>query len=162
MSPPADRLEHLLHDHILAGQRNARSMLLLMAGCGALVLLLPDHYGFSWTVKLTIVAVFLASGAAFLLPALRAPEEHPVLQAVRHKAGDIVWIYFSKQTQYGAPISAQLVLGMRSGRRLAVSADIGREHELLRAVGAAAPQARLGYEPAWEAAFRSDPASLRQ
>ena len=164
MSPPADRLEHLLLDHILAGRRSARSIFILMAGCGALVLLIPEHYlgpGFSWTVKLVLVGVFLACGAAFLPPALRAPERHPLLEVVRHRSGEIVWIYVSKQTQYGAPISAQLVLGLSSGRRMSVNADIGREHELLRAVGAAAPSARLGYEPAWEAAFRSDPASLR-
>jgi hypothetical protein len=160
----ADHVEHLLLAHILAGRRNARSMFFLMTGCGALTLLIPAYYlgpGFTWTMKLIILGIFTASGAAFLLPALRAPENHPVLAQVRNKPADIVWIYVSKQTQYGAPISAQLVLGLSSGRRMAVSADIGREHELLRAVGAAVPRARVGYEPAWEVAFRSNPASLR-
>ena len=88
MSPPADRLEHLLLDHILAGRRSARSIFILMAGCGGLVLLIPEHYlgpGFSWTVKLVLLGVFLACGAVFLLPALRAPERHPVLEVVRHR-----------------------------------------------------------------------------
>jgi len=160
----ADRVEHLLLAHILAGRRNARSIFVLMAGCGALTMLIPAYYlgpGFSWTMKLVIFGIFVLCGTVFLLPALRAPGNHPVLTQVRHRAGDIVWIYVSKQTQYGAPISAQLVLGLSSGRRMAVSADIGREHELLRAVGSVAPQARLGYEPAWETAFRTNPTSLR-
>jgi hypothetical protein len=156
----ADRVEHLLLGHILAGRRNARSMFLLMLGCGALALLAPAYY-LDWATKGVIFGVFAACGAAFLLPAVRAPENHPVLAQVRHRPAEIVWIYVSKHTQYGAPISAQLVLGLASGRRMSVGADIAREHELLRAVGAAVPRARVGYEPAWEAAFRSDPKSLR-
>src|SRR5437660_1107443 len=81
----ADRVEHLLIGHVLTARRNARSMFLLMAGCGALALLIPSDAGFTWTVKGIIVVVFAASGAAFLLPALRAPENHPVLAQVRHR-----------------------------------------------------------------------------
>src|SRR2546421_1476571 len=96
----ADRVEHLLLGHVLTARRNARSMFLLMAGCGALTLLVPSDAGFTWTVKSIIFVVFAACGAAFLLPALRAPENHPVLAQVRHRPGEIVWIYVSKQTQY--------------------------------------------------------------
>jgi hypothetical protein len=161
MSPAADRLEHLLLDHILAARHHARSIFVLMAGCGAVALLLPEAYGFSWAVKLSVVGVFVVLGAAFALPSLRAPERHPVLEAVRSRPGEIVWVYVRKETQYGAPIGAQLVLGLASGRRVSVSADLRREQELVRVVAAAAPSARLGYEPAWEAAFRHDPPSLR-
>jgi hypothetical protein len=165
MAPAADRLEHLLLDHILAGQRNARSMFLVLSVCGGLTLLIPAFYlgpGFSWTMKWVLCGVFVGMGALFLIPALRAPENHPILEQVRRRPSEIVWIYVSKQTQYGAPVSAQLVLGLKSGRRMTVHADLGREHELMRAVGEAAPSATLGYQPALEAAFRQNPRSLLQ
>ena len=53
---------------------------------------------------------------------------------MRRRPREIVWVYVSKHTQYGAPISAQLVLGLSSGKRVTVNADLGREHELLRAL----------------------------
>jgi hypothetical protein len=158
-----DRLHDLLLQHILAGRRNARSMATVMALMAGLILLIPEFYlgpGFSWTMKLVLVGIFLALGGAFLLPALRATENHPVLALVRNRPREIVWVYVAKQTQYGAPISAQLVLGLQSGKRVTVNADLGREHELLRAVERVAPAATLGYEPAFEAQFRKQPSSL--
>ena len=68
MSPAADRLEHLLLDQILAGRRHARSIFVLLAGCGALALLIPEEYGFSWAVKLAVLGVSLVCGAGFALP----------------------------------------------------------------------------------------------
>jgi hypothetical protein len=164
MAPASDRLEHLLLDHILAGRRNARSMAVVLSVFGGLTLLIPEYYlgpGFSWTLKLVLCAIFAGMGALFLVPALRAPEKHPILEVVRRRPGEIVWIYVSKQTQYGAPVSAQLVLGLQNGRRMTVNADLGREHDLLRAVGDAAPAATLGYQPSLEKAFRANPTSLR-
>ena len=161
----SDRLHDLLLHHILAGRRSARSIAVILTVTSGLVLLIPEHYfgpGWSWTLKLTLAGCFFALAGGFLLPALRPPEKHPVLDLVRRRPGEIVWVYVEKQTHYGAPVSAQLVLGLSSGKRLAVDADLGREHELLRAVGSVAPAATLGYEPAHAAAFRTNPTSLRR
>ena len=156
-----DRLHDLLIQEILAGRRNARSMATLMALGAGVILLVPEGYlGPGFTLKLALAGIFVALGGAFLIPAVRAPENHPVLALARNRPREIVWVYFAKHTQYGAPISAQLVLGLSSGRRLMVAADLGREHELLRAVGKVAPAATLGYEPALEAQFRKQPSSL--
>jgi hypothetical protein len=156
-----DRLHDLLLRHILAGRRNARSMATLMALGAGLILLIPQQYlAPGWAAKLVLAGIFLALGGVFLIPALRAPENHPVLALVRDRPREIVWAYVAKQTQYGAPIAAQLVLGLSSGRRMTVTADLSREHELLRAVGRVVPAATLGYEPAFEAQFRKQPSSL--
>ena len=79
----ADRVEHLLLDHILATRRNARSIFILMAGCGGLVLLMsvtPWRRALAWLRKHCAEQFSCRAGGELLEPcaAHGVRERHPV------------------------------------------------------------------------------------
>jgi hypothetical protein len=162
---PAERIEQLLIDHIRSGRRTAVTVSLLILALAGIMLAIPAYSlgpGFGWTAKAVVASILAVVAGGFLSSAIRAPDKHPALELVRTRPGEIVWIFVTKHTQGGAPVSSKLVLGLESGRMLRVSAAIGREDELVRAVVELAPTATVGFDPALVAQFRSNPRSLRR
>lgn len=136
----------------------AITMVLLMLGLGALSYFALDP---PENVRVAALAGFgLVVGLLLFLPSLGDPKKAKILDVLRRRADAIVWMYVHVQRGQGA--GSWIVIGFDDGTRDRADAVMGREEELLRALGALAPRATLGFSPATEARFLQAPASLRR
>ena len=104
----------------------------------------------------------LAAGAGLLalvgvpVLALLAKGTRATIAVLLERPHEVGWAYGSTGNGAG------LHLGLASGKKFLLSADIHRVRQFLAAVARIAPQATLGFEPAHEQAFRRSPESLRR
>lgn len=116
----------------------------------------------------------LAAGAAPLMltlgiPSLRDPRRAPLLEALRARPHDIVWLHL--QLTAHRPMAGRwsrntrrmsiLTAGLVDGRRIHCDVIEGEDVAVLAAVAELAPDAALGFTPELEQAFTRDPESLR-
>jgi DNA-binding transcriptional ArsR family regulator len=136
----------------------AITMVLLMIVLGAISFFALDP---PQNVRVAALAGFGAFvGVLLFLPSLGDPTKAKILDVLRRRADAIVWMYVHVQRGQGA--GSWIVIGFDDGKRDRADAVMGREEELLRALGAFAPRATLGFSPALEARFAQSPPSLRR
>lgn len=153
--------ERVLLDHLQQARRTRRVLAAIMACLIALPWI-------GWAAGMPLVGAIACTGGLVAMAcglwlwSLADPRKHPALHVLREHPDRVVWAYVDTVRQYGKAIASSVVLGLVDRRKLSLSAQVGREQELMALLARRVPHATLGFDPDREAAFRRDPSQLRR
>lgn len=155
-------LESLLVEQIREAKRGWRAgaitMVLLMLVLGAIAWFAIEPPQGQRIAALAGFGVLV--GFLLFIPSLGDPAKARILETLRTRADRIVWLYVFTQRGQGA--GSWIVIGFDDGKRDRITAAMGREEEVLRAISTLAPRATLGFSPELEARFLRAPVELRR
>lgn len=105
----------------------------------------------------------LCAGAApimltLAIPSLLDPTKTAVLEVLRNRPSDIVWLYVRVIT--GSQSGAYVMCGMKDGKFVQVPCVVGEQEGVLRQLAAYLPHAVAGFTPERDARFRRAPGSF--
>jgi hypothetical protein len=112
-------------------------------------------------IKLGIMAFFVLFGVVLVVIGLQDPTKHKALVTLQSAPKDVVWVYVQQVRRNGQHVASNLTLALASGKALSLPLQIGREKELQAVALDFVPHAHVGFDPAIEAQWKRDPASLR-
>lgn len=128
---------------------------------GGLVWLGYAFADFTLEGTIGLSGLVLVVALLFLASSFKNPARNLGLVTLRERPTAVVWVYPHVSTQHGHAISASVMLGLASGRRVGLPVEVGREGEVLEAVAQVVPHAHVGFSPELDRQFRRDPQALR-
>ena len=152
--PPS--LETLIVAHVRKTRAELRKAgitgFLALAGLAVLVYFGLDGREHDMWVLCAGVAPLMLTLA---IPSLLDPGKTAVLDVLRNRPTDIVWLYVRLIT--GSQSGAYVMCGMKNGKFVQVPCVVGEQDGVLRQLAAYLPHALSGFTPERDARFRRTP-----